>query len=541
MPDHADGLVVTNAGALWNGRIPADSPAVGAGVPALYSSNDLDGNLRPIPPSIGAYEPWTPPTAHDTDDDGLSDADEMSMFGTDPYLADSDNDGVGDGAECLNGTDPTDPHSFMQTLSVAVTNKVSLSFPVRVAWGSSATGWETNGLAEFPDGFGCVTYTNTSFHGATHVKAYCDMDGDGEWSGGETGMTIPLPIQRHDNNVTNRLSFGAFDQDRDDIPDIWETAHGLCPTNAADAYDDPDGDGLINVHEYVFGYDPNLSDATNTALACFTRSVDSRIAGKIPSTALCKFNNYTNNGIDLRFDANTNFWAKDVDTSCASMWNVQDDEMSCLMAGTAISSRHVIFVFHFTPSIGATLYFMDNDGNVYSNTLIKTVGLSVTPANDVRIGLLASQLPTNIVPAKILPSDYYRYIGTGKKLPSVRFDQEEKLIVSELNALSKVVKKNGDVSCVQSPSMLRSAFFEPVVSGDSGNPRFLIMGDSVVLLCTMWTTGGNGAGAGCLLTNLKDQIQDAMNNLAIGFQLQEFDLTSFDELPQKGIGDYDYD
>ena len=45
----------------------------------------------------------------DTDGDGLLDSDELSAYGTSPYLADSDSDGVSDGEEIAKGTDPNCP------------------------------------------------------------------------------------------------------------------------------------------------------------------------------------------------------------------------------------------------------------------------------------------------------------------------------------------------------------------------------------------------------------------------------------------------
>jgi len=45
----------------------------------------------------------------DTDGDGLSDWDELNIYHTSPYLADSDSDGIPDGVEVANGTDPNCP------------------------------------------------------------------------------------------------------------------------------------------------------------------------------------------------------------------------------------------------------------------------------------------------------------------------------------------------------------------------------------------------------------------------------------------------
>ncbi len=42
----------------------------------------------------------------DTDKDGLSDWEELNTYGTSPYLADSDSDGISDGTEVANSTNP---------------------------------------------------------------------------------------------------------------------------------------------------------------------------------------------------------------------------------------------------------------------------------------------------------------------------------------------------------------------------------------------------------------------------------------------------
>jgi len=51
-----------------------------------------------------------------------------------------------------------------------------------------------------------------------------------------------------------------LDGDNDGMADTWETANGLDPTNADDATEDPDGDGLDNLAEFTGDTDPNVSD-----------------------------------------------------------------------------------------------------------------------------------------------------------------------------------------------------------------------------------------------------------------------------------------
>jgi len=45
----------------------------------------------------------------DTDGDGLTDYDEINIYHTSPYLEDTDSDGIPDGVEVKNGTDPNCP------------------------------------------------------------------------------------------------------------------------------------------------------------------------------------------------------------------------------------------------------------------------------------------------------------------------------------------------------------------------------------------------------------------------------------------------
>ncbi|MDT5124429.1 MAG: hypothetical protein QOI28_2240 [Mycobacterium sp.] len=71
--------------------------------------------LDPTPPSDPTPPPPPPPPAdpveHDYDNDGLSKHDELFKYHTNPFLADTDFDGVLDGKEVTNGTNPLNPSS----------------------------------------------------------------------------------------------------------------------------------------------------------------------------------------------------------------------------------------------------------------------------------------------------------------------------------------------------------------------------------------------------------------------------------------------
>ncbi|WP_428820433.1 leucine-rich repeat domain-containing protein [Microbulbifer sp. MCCC 1A16149] len=59
----------------------------------------------------------------------------------------------------------------------------------------------------------------------------------------------------------------VLDSDGDGIPDDWEAANGLDPYNGDDAWEDFDGDGLLNIDEYYTGTNPGVFDTDADGLS----------------------------------------------------------------------------------------------------------------------------------------------------------------------------------------------------------------------------------------------------------------------------------
>lgn len=89
------------------GTDPLKFDSVTDGVSDAEADSDSDGLSNKQEIEIG-----TNPKKSDTDDDGLSDGDEVNIYGTDPLKADTDEDGLSDGDEPHIGLDPTNPETF---------------------------------------------------------------------------------------------------------------------------------------------------------------------------------------------------------------------------------------------------------------------------------------------------------------------------------------------------------------------------------------------------------------------------------------------
>lgn len=212
------------------------------------------------------------------------------------------------------------------------------------------------------------------------------------------------------------------------------------------------------------------------------------------------------------------FWLKDVDFSCVSPWN---DGAGALRAGTLISKRHVIFAKHFPVGKGTRILFVDQEGEVCP---CRVKALKALEKCDIMIGLLDYEVTPGIRPAKILPDDYAKYIGNGRGLPVVTFNQREQVYLSQIAAIStnRIVNVNmGEVTSVASTNAALKPLGGRLVIGDSGNPAFLLVGNEPILLYCLYS---GGVGCGPSVFHYRREIQAAMDELCPGYKLEPFDF-----------------
>jgi hypothetical protein len=260
--------------------------------------------------------------------------------------------------------------------------------------------------------------------------------------------------------------------------------------------------------------------ATGSLAKNASDAVDTRISGKNPSVAKPIFS--TLNHSTPSYVRNTSGWAYNIDLTPISPWNSTGGGTR---AGTLISPRHIIFAAHYQINNGATIRFIDENNNIITRTMTsKLTHPDYTPYYpDITIGILDSDVPAGISYAKILPQNWANYLpslSTTYTIPALVTDQEEKGLVTDLYSL-------GNMAYFRSPTdTTRLSFFENIISGDSGNPAFLIINGELIIL-TVWTYGGAGSGTNILAH--KTAINTMMSTLGGGYSLTEVDLSSFND------------
>ena len=253
---------------------------------------------------------------------------------------------------------------------------------------------------------------------------------------------------------------------------------------------------------------------------------------------------------------NTASWCYDLRQAmtCISPWNFNTapnvEPGGPKGAGTAITAQHIITSEHYELQRGALIRFITADNQV----IVKTIrGRATHPdfyrttphgPSDITIYTLDSLLPASITPCKLLPANYTNrlsHLRSGRP-PVMILDQEEKALVTELGELDYYTGFPSTSAEYLRPALHRQrlAFFEPLIDGDSSNPAFLLINNTLALLSVARGSDFSSFSDGVFVTPQIDTLNamivaadaDCINQppftpISTGFTVQTVDLSGF--------------
>lgn len=180
-------------------------------------------------------------------------------------------------------------------------------------------------------------------------------------------------------------------------------------------------------------------------------------------------------------------------------------------AGVLVSPRHVLFVTHYHPAVGATLQWVTQDNQTISRTLTAVVSLPDTSYlhPDITVGMIDSEVPASISFVKVFGDNSMRD-WAGFRVPVIIRDQFNHLHEADVQQVLPLAATAPTVWLQIPLSPLRLPRYKDIISGDSGSPVCVVENSKPVLL-TMLSQGGSGRGT--LLAAYIAPINAAMQQL----------------------------
>jgi hypothetical protein len=215
-------------------------------------------------------------------------------------------------------------------------------------------------------------------------------------------------------------------------------------------------------------------------------------------------------GAPASYARNSSFWLGHPLTCLGVQQNVNFTPNQ--LGFTAITSRHCVAAKHtYIGHAGSIIKFVTADGTIISRT---STGF-IEPGGDLLIFTLDTDLPTSIVPAKVLPANAVSYLPTLRnKLPILTTNQGKIVGVSALYALGQEYLVDG---YRVGPY---STWSQSITYGDSGHPVFLWINNSPVLVGS-WYRSNGGAALHAYRTLVNDYVAIS------GHSVSEVNLSEF--------------
>ena len=152
---------------------------------------------------------------------------------------------------------------------------------------------------------------------------------------------------------------------------------------------------------------------------------------------------------------------------------------------TLVSPRHALMARHYQRKVGSKVTFHDRRGKPVTRKISGIENLM----HDIAVVILDANVPTTIKTYRLLPpGESYSELLRGSHALITAWAKGERKV--RIHAIFSV--HAGLVAFVDAAT-LPAKFFEPLITGDSGNPTFLWLNNEPVLIETH-TYGGSGRG-----------------------------------------------
>ena len=203
------------------------------------------------------------------------------------------------------------------------------------------------------------------------------------------------------------------------------------------------------------------------------------------------------------FVRNTAIFTGSIDLSCIPA-ATNEPLIPAKRLGCLVTPQHLICAHHNTAGIGTVFYFCDMDNNVYPATVTAQAQIPypappfpVGSYSDIEVLTFSAPLPSNVKPAKVLPSTYATHMASlpseglnGFGYPCIQFGQTESIAVGDVTASlspsnvgpipSWYVSKSSDVT--------RSQWYSVPITGDSGSACLMLVNGQAALLGTWYSS-----------------------------------------------------
>lgn len=221
----------------------------------------------------------------------------------------------------------------------------------------------------------------------------------------------------------------------------------------------------------------------------------------------------TSNAIFTSYSsAGNSTWATSEWTGQVDFSGIAFDDSRTL---TLISPRHVLMANHYQRGIGDVIVFHDSSGNIHSATLIAKQNVPGGTNPDITVGLLDVDVPVKYY--KVLPPQTNWAICLNNRLVISTHHTRDA-------SIRKVSSTSGLYINFSQSSAVPASYYAPVVSGNSGNPSFLMINGEPILISTF--TFSNGTGPFFANLNNFNDINSIMTSLGGGYQLEAYPCPS---------------